>query len=120
MDKKTKVKLILTGVTLAATLLEGYVSSKVKTDKDKQINKLISEVRDEMSAQAEDENTYSMQDYHNDMMKYIEDKLSGMSRETVLAVRDNVTGWHQTTKELREFVDHIDVIDNNLKAKEEK
>lgn|SRR5699024_4460674 len=118
MDKKTKVKLILTGVTLAATLLEGYVSSKVKTDKDKQINKLISEVRDEMSVQAEDD-TYSMQDYHNDM-KYIEDKLSGMSRETVLAVRDNVTGWHQTTKEIREFVDHIDVIDNILKAKEEK
>src|SRR5699024_11028072 len=48
MDKKTKVKLILTGVTLAATLLEGYVSSKAKTDKDKQIDKLISEVRDEM------------------------------------------------------------------------
>lgn len=171
MNKKTKVKLILTGVTLAATLLEGYVSSKVKTDKDKQIDKLISEVRDEMgnysrithnpksieleankvnldgvvsdkyvtkaeldehnrelnilqrdlidlemAAQAEDD-TYSMQDYHNDM-KSIEETLSKLSEPILLSIRDRAFGM-LSTREFKELVDRVYTVEKTIN-KEEK
>lgn len=102
--------------------LDGVVSDKyvTKAEFDEtvyQINSLQSGLIDlEMSVQAEDD-TYSMQDYHNDM-KYIEDKLSKLSEPILLSIRDRAFGM-LSTREFKELVDRVYTVEKTIN-KEDK